>query len=178
MAPRGRRASWRAPSSWLSAAPTWRRARPARAHGALWRAPRSWRGRRQWPHEASLAAPIDRDCGHQVGHLGLQLRLDVPARSCDSSLCRLALAWILFQLRRDRLPADQYRAARTRAFQVWAPITGVAVPYSSAGPGPSRCILSAIATSVDGGTPPKPRLAPRAAPGQTPGAQAAGWMIR
>src|SRR4051812_34481128 len=32
----------------------------------------------------------------------------------------------LFQLRRDRLPADQYRAARTQAFQTWAEIGGVA----------------------------------------------------
>jgi len=32
----------------------------------------------------------------------------------------------LFQLRRDRRPADQYRAARTHAFQTWAEISGVA----------------------------------------------------
>jgi len=32
----------------------------------------------------------------------------------------------LFYLRRDHLPADQYRAARTRIFQTWAEITGVA----------------------------------------------------
>src|SRR4051812_29199542 len=32
----------------------------------------------------------------------------------------------LFHLRRDRLPAPQYRAARTQAFQRWAEITGVA----------------------------------------------------
>jgi putative transposase len=32
----------------------------------------------------------------------------------------------LFQLRRDRLPSDQYRAARTHAFQTWAEISGVA----------------------------------------------------
>jgi putative transposase len=32
----------------------------------------------------------------------------------------------LFQLRRDRLPADQYRAAQTKAFQTWAEISGVA----------------------------------------------------
>ena len=32
----------------------------------------------------------------------------------------------LFHLRRDHLPAHQYRAARSRAFQVWAEITGVA----------------------------------------------------
>ena len=32
----------------------------------------------------------------------------------------------LFCLRRDYLPADQYRAARTQAFQTWAAITGVA----------------------------------------------------
>ena len=29
-------------------------------------------------------------------------------------------------LRRDHLPAPQYRAARTRAFQTWAEVTGVA----------------------------------------------------
>src|SRR5215217_6425697 len=32
----------------------------------------------------------------------------------------------LFHLRRDHLPASQYRAARTRAFELWAEITGVA----------------------------------------------------
>src|SRR3954462_14400048 len=32
----------------------------------------------------------------------------------------------LFHLRRDHLPAAQYRAARTRAFQTWAAVTGVA----------------------------------------------------
>ena len=32
----------------------------------------------------------------------------------------------LFHLRRHRLPAAQYRAARTRAFQTWAEVTGVA----------------------------------------------------
>ena len=32
----------------------------------------------------------------------------------------------LFHLRRDHLPADQYRAARTRAFWTWAEVTGVA----------------------------------------------------
>jgi len=33
----------------------------------------------------------------------------------------------LFHLRREHLPAAQYRAARTQAFQVWAEVTGVAV---------------------------------------------------
>jgi len=32
----------------------------------------------------------------------------------------------LFHLRRDHLPARQYRAARTQAFQTWAEVTGVA----------------------------------------------------
>ncbi len=32
----------------------------------------------------------------------------------------------LFHLRRHRVPAMQYRAARTRAFQVWTEVTGVA----------------------------------------------------
>jgi putative transposase len=32
----------------------------------------------------------------------------------------------LFHLRRDHRPADQYRAARTQAFQTWAEVTGVA----------------------------------------------------
>src|SRR6187455_3074313 len=32
----------------------------------------------------------------------------------------------LFHLRRDHRPARQYRAARTRAFQTWAAVTGVA----------------------------------------------------
>ena len=33
----------------------------------------------------------------------------------------------LFHLRRDHVTADQYRAARTRAFNVWAAVTGAAV---------------------------------------------------
>ena len=32
----------------------------------------------------------------------------------------------LFHLRRDHLTADQYRAARTQAFQTWAEVTSVA----------------------------------------------------
>jgi putative transposase len=32
----------------------------------------------------------------------------------------------LFHLRRDHLPAAQYRAARTQAFQTWAEISGIA----------------------------------------------------
>ena len=32
----------------------------------------------------------------------------------------------LFLLRRDHVPADQYRAARAQAFQSWAEVTGVA----------------------------------------------------
>ena len=32
----------------------------------------------------------------------------------------------LFHLRRDHLPAVQYRAARTQAFQTWAAVSGVA----------------------------------------------------
>src|ERR1700759_3688682 len=32
----------------------------------------------------------------------------------------------LFHLRRDHVPADQYRAARTQAFQTWSEITGAA----------------------------------------------------
>ncbi len=32
----------------------------------------------------------------------------------------------LFHLRRSQVPAAQYQAARTQAFQVWAEITGAA----------------------------------------------------
>ena len=32
----------------------------------------------------------------------------------------------LFHLRRHSLPATQYRAARSRAFQTWTEVTGVA----------------------------------------------------
>jgi len=32
----------------------------------------------------------------------------------------------LFHLRRDHLPAAQYRAARTQAFKIWAVVSGVA----------------------------------------------------
>ncbi len=32
----------------------------------------------------------------------------------------------LFHLRRHQLPATQYRAAQTQAFQVWAEVTGIA----------------------------------------------------
>jgi len=34
----------------------------------------------------------------------------------------------LLQLRRHRVPADQYRATRTQAFQVWAEVTGFTAP--------------------------------------------------
>ena len=34
----------------------------------------------------------------------------------------------LFLLRRHRVPADQYRAARTQAFQVWTEVTGFTAP--------------------------------------------------
>src|SRR5215203_4550786 len=37
----------------------------------------------------------------------------------------------LFHLRRDHLPARQYRAARTQAFQTWAEVTGVAARAST-----------------------------------------------
>jgi putative transposase len=33
----------------------------------------------------------------------------------------------LFQLRRDHVPASEYRSARERAFEIWADISGVAV---------------------------------------------------
>ena len=33
----------------------------------------------------------------------------------------------LFHLRRDHIPADQYRAVRTQAFQTWAEVTGVVI---------------------------------------------------
>ncbi len=33
----------------------------------------------------------------------------------------------LFHLRRHQVPATQYRAARTQAFQVWAEVTGATV---------------------------------------------------
>src|ERR1041385_6467478 len=36
----------------------------------------------------------------------------------------------LFHLRRDHIPADQYRAARAQAFQTWAEVTGVAARRS------------------------------------------------
>jgi putative transposase len=32
----------------------------------------------------------------------------------------------LFHLRRDHLPASQYRAVRARAFETWADISGIA----------------------------------------------------
>ena len=31
----------------------------------------------------------------------------------------------LFHLRRDHVPASEYRAARTQAFQTWAEVTGI-----------------------------------------------------
>src|SRR3954462_14351706 len=57
----------------------------------------------------------------------------------------------LFQLRRDRLPADQYRAARTQAFQTWAEVTGVAaMALPSARPTRPACSLVPIVDQVDG----------------------------
>jgi putative transposase len=48
------------------------------------------------------------------------------ARQAQRLLAAHDQASNLFHLRRDHLPAAQYRAARTRAFQAWADVTGVA----------------------------------------------------
>jgi hypothetical protein len=49
------------------------------------------------------------------------------ARQAQRSLSAHAGINNLGSLRRDHLPANPYRAARTHAFQTWAAITGVVV---------------------------------------------------
>jgi DDE superfamily endonuclease len=57
----------------------------------------------------------------------------------------------LFQLRRDRLPAHQYRDARAQAFQIWAEITGVAaLAYPSGRTARAGHIASTTTAQVDG----------------------------
>src|SRR3954471_20895867 len=57
----------------------------------------------------------------------------------------------LFQLRRDRLPAHQYRDARAQAFQIWAKVTGVAaLAYPSGRTARAGHIASTTTAQVDG----------------------------
>ena len=46
----------------------------------------------------------------------------------------------LFHLRRHQVPAPQYRAARTQAFQVWAEVTGVAAAAQPRARRPDRAL--------------------------------------
>ena len=55
-----------------------------------------------------------------------QMRRFKSARHAQRFLSAHDQANNLFHLRRDHLPAAQYRAARSRAFQTWAEVTGVA----------------------------------------------------
>ena len=50
----------------------------------------------------------------------------IPAATAGSITGRSDQINNLFHLRRDHIPADQYRAARTQAFQAWAEVTGMA----------------------------------------------------
>src|SRR3982750_4409080 len=54
----------------------------------------------------------------------------------------------LFYLRRDYVPADQYRAARTQAFQSWAEVTGVAA-FAEPSRHPARTARIAPTTAVE-----------------------------
>ena len=55
-----------------------------------------------------------------------QMKRFKSARQAQRFLSAHAQINNLFHLRRDHLPASQYRAARTQAFQTWAEVTGVA----------------------------------------------------
>jgi putative transposase len=55
-----------------------------------------------------------------------QMKRFKSARQAQRSLSAHGQINNLFQLRRDHVPADQCRAARTQAFQIWAEVTGVA----------------------------------------------------
>ena len=48
------------------------------------------------------------------------------ARQAQRSLAAHDQIHNLFHLHRHHVPVDQYRAARTQAFQTWAEVTGVA----------------------------------------------------
>jgi putative transposase len=57
----------------------------------------------------------------------------------------------LFHLRRDHLTTDQYRTARTQAFQTWAEVTGVAaLAYPSGCPAHAARVVLTAAAQVDG----------------------------
>jgi putative transposase len=56
----------------------------------------------------------------------------------------------LFHLRRDHVPASEYRAARTQAFQTWTEITGVAALACRRHPAQAARIASITAAQVDG----------------------------
>ena len=62
-----------------------------------------------------------------VSRLGLPLGLSRKLRSALYSLpCSLfTLLLSLFHLRRDHVPASEYRAMRARAFETWAEISEV-----------------------------------------------------
>ena len=55
-----------------------------------------------------------------------QMKRFTSAGQAQRFLCAHDQINNLFHLRRDHLPAVQYRAARTQAFQTWAEVTGVA----------------------------------------------------
>ena len=56
----------------------------------------------------------------------LYFRFPLSLRHVDEILAAHDQISNLFHLRRDHLPANQYRADRTRAFQTWAEISGIA----------------------------------------------------
>ena len=55
-----------------------------------------------------------------------QMKRFKSPRQAERFLSAHAQVSNLFHLRRDHLPAVQYRAARSQAFQVWAEISGMA----------------------------------------------------
>jgi putative transposase len=57
----------------------------------------------------------------------------------------------LFHLRRDHVPSNQYRAARTQAFQTWAELTGVAALALPSGRAAQAARIASTSTAqVDG----------------------------
>ena len=56
-----------------------------------------------------------------------QMKRFKSARQAQRFLAAHAPINNLFHLRRDHVTADQYRASRARAFDVWAAVTGAAV---------------------------------------------------
>jgi putative transposase len=68
---------------------------------------------------------LKRQGGSALDVRGLALLASPPDRTRPGDPCNNVIG-NLFHLRRDHVTASEYRAARARAFETWAEISGVA----------------------------------------------------